>query len=91
MLMGHALVFGALTATKEVVESGFVQSWDERFRNNSAAACEVSKCVCVCVEREREREREMLCLVLGRAFLLQFGWCLRGMYSHLVFQNCVFS
>jgi hypothetical protein len=40
MLMGHALVFGALSATKEVVESGFVQSWDERFRNNAAAACE---------------------------------------------------
>mmetsp|Transcript_33354 Transcript_33354/g.48741 ORF Transcript_33354/g.48741 Transcript_33354/m.48741 type:complete len:355 (+) Transcript_33354:14-1078(+) len=40
MLMGHAIIFGALSATKEVVDSGFAISWNDRFRNNSAEACE---------------------------------------------------
>jgi len=40
MLMGHALVFGALSATKEVMESGFAESWKERFAENSSAACQ---------------------------------------------------
>jgi len=40
MLMGHAMIFGALSATKEVVDSGFSLSWNKSFRNNSTQACQ---------------------------------------------------